>query len=231
MRLFAGPVDAQSAGFRACRRCLPDLPSAQSRQTDLVVRACGYIRDETRDNSDGPPTLSELGQALGASPSYLQRVFKKETGVTSKQYGQAWQLDRFKSLVRQGNAVSSAMYDAGFSYTSRLYENSGVHLGRSLGKHGRGAPGAAIYHAVAECTLGRFLVATTQVGVCSVKLGDDSSQLIEELRKEFPPAVHQEDSGLLESWVIAVLEYLEGRQPDLSLPLDVRATPFQHRVW
>jgi AraC family transcriptional regulator of adaptative response/methylated-DNA-[protein]-cysteine methyltransferase len=101
----------------------------------------------------------------------------------------------------------------------------------SPGKYSKGAPGATVYHAVAQCGLGWLLVAATRLGVCSVKLGDDSPQLVEELRKEFPAAVHQEDREQLESWVIAVLEYLEGRHPALDLPLDVRATAFQRRVW
>ncbi len=231
VRFFSGPEDAQEAGFRACLRCLPDLQPVESPYTELVRRACEYVRQATDNDPDGLPTIAEVSRALETSPSRLQRAFKKETGVTLRQYGQARRLERFKSMVREGNGVTPAMYDAGYTSPSRLYEDSAAQLGMSPGQYDRGAPGATIYHTVAISPLGWLLVAATGQGVCAVKLGDEPSSLIEELFTEFPAARHLREEGRLQSWVSETLEYLEGRQPGLDLPLDVQATAFQRRVW
>ena len=237
---FSGPEDAREAGFRACRRCLPDLPPGESPHTELVRRACEYLEQAlgeralgraADDGRDGLPTIVEVGHAVGASPSRLQRAFKKETGVTLRQYGQAKRLERFKSLVREGNGVTLAMYDAGYTSPSRLYEDSAAQLGMSPGQYGKGGPGATIYHTVVTSPLGWLLVAATGLGVCAVKLGDEPAPLAEELFMEFPAAKHLREEDRLQLWVGEILVYLEGRQPGLDLPLDVRATVFQRRVW
>jgi AraC family transcriptional regulator of adaptative response/methylated-DNA-[protein]-cysteine methyltransferase len=231
VHFFDGPEEAERAGYRACRRCLPDQPSPQSQQAELVRRVCDRIADQIQEHPEGLPSLSQLSQAAGVSPSHLQRVFRKELGLTPRQYAHARRLERFKSLVRQGNGLSDAMFDAGFSSSSRLYESSGDHLGMTPGKYRKGGAGLTINHLVTGSTLGYLLVAATGQGVCSVKLGDEPARLVEELQAEFPGAVHQPGGEALEGWVGAVLEYLEGRLPELNLPLDVRATAFQRRVW
>ncbi len=231
VRFFDGPEDAEQAGYRACRRCLPDQPFRQSRNSELVRRVSGHIRDHLERHPDGLPTLARLSQAAAVSPSHLQRVFKRETGLTPRQYAHARRLERFKSLVRQGHGLSDAMFEAGFSASSRLYEGSKFHLGMTPGKYKNGGVGMMINYLVAESPLGYLLVGATEQGVCSVKLGDEPSALIEEFRAEFPKAVHQEGGEALEGWVGSVLAYLEGRLPGLDLPLDVKATAFQQRVW
>lgn len=228
---FDGPEDAEHAGFRACFRCFPDQPSRQTQQSELVGRVCDHIRSHIDEHPDGLPTLSYLGQAMAVSPSHLQRVFKKELGMTPRQYAKAHRLERFKLLVRQGVGVSDAMFDAGFGSSSRLYEGSRDHLGMTPGKYKKGGAGMTIRYLVAESPLGYLLVAATSQGVCSVKLGDKPPELVAELRAEFPAAVHQEGDEALKGWVGSLLEYLDTRLTELDLPLDVQATAFQHRVW
>ena len=223
---FTAPTDARMEGYRACLRCLPDGPP-DAGQSDLVRRACEYIREYDEQT----PTLAQLGAALGASPSHLQRVFKHNTGLTPRQYAAAWKMERFKSLVKDGEDVSSAMYDAGFSSPSRLYENSEGQLGMTPAAYRKGAPGVTIYHAVVESPLGRLLVAATERGICSVKLGATASELTGELQSEFPAAKHLEDADRLGQWMGVIVKYLEGSLPRIDLPLDVRATAFQRRVW
>ena len=231
VRFFTGPEDAEGAGYRACRRCLPHRPSRLSQQAELVRRACEYIRGRIEEHPDGLPSLARLSEAAGVSPSHLQRVFKKETGLTPRQYAHAVRLERFKALLREGSDMSGAMLDAGFGSPSRLYEGANGQLGMTPGKYKKGGAGMTVNYLVTESSLGYLLVAATGQGVCSVKLGDGPSELLEELRAELPKASLQEGSEALRDWVGAVLEYLDGRRVGLDLPFDVQATAFQRRVW
>ncbi len=224
---FPRAVDAEAAGFRACKRCLPDQDSPSA---VLVRRVCKYIQ-ECSENSDSLPTLSELGRAVGSSPSHLQRVFKEATGVTPRQYASAWRLDRFKVMIKDGQDISTALYEAGFGSPSRLYQTSAEQMGMSPGAYRKGGRGMNIYHTVVACPMGRLLVAATDKGVCSVKLGSSDPALEEHLLAEFPSANHQQDGGHLAIWAAEILSYLDGEKTGLDLPLDIQATAFQQQVW
>ncbi|MDA0264407.1 MAG: bifunctional DNA-binding transcriptional regulator/O6-methylguanine-DNA methyltransferase Ada [Chloroflexi bacterium] len=224
---FPRAVDAEAAGFRACKRCLPDQESASVGNAGLVRRVCKYIQD----NSDSGPTLAEIGRAVGTSPSHVQRVFKDATGVTPHQYASAWRMDRFKAMIKGGQSISAALYEAGFGSPSRLYERSEAHMGMSPGVYRNGGKGMNIYHTVAACPMGRLLVASTDKGVCSVMLGDSDTALKERLLAEFPSAKHQQDGGNLAIWTAEILSYLDGEKTGLDLPLDIQATAFQQQVW
>ena len=138
VRFFSSPGEAEQASYRPCRRCLPDQPSRENRQADLVRRVCDYVNEYLRNEPEGLPSLAQISQAAGVSPSHLQRVFKTETGLTPRQYAHAGRLERFKSLVREGHPVSEAMFDAGFGSSSRLYENANGQMGMTPGKYKRG---------------------------------------------------------------------------------------------
>ena len=224
---FTGAVEAEAAGFRACKRCLPDqeTPSAS-----LVRRVCRYIQEQS-ERSGPVPTLAELGRAFGSSPSHLQRVFKEATGVTPRQYASAWRLDRFKANIKDGQDISTALYEAGFGSPSRLYETSEEQMGMSPGAYRKGGKGMNIYHTVVDCPMGQLLVAATDKGICSVKLGNSGQALEEHLLAEFPSANHQPDGGHLAIWAAEILSYLDGEKTGLDLPLDIQATAFQQQVW
>ena len=231
VRFFADSKEAESAGYRACRRCLPDRPDQKSRNSDLVKLICHQIDSHLDQHPDGLPSLAQLSQAVDVSASHLQRVFKKETGLTPRQYAHTGRLERFKSLVRDGSAVTTALFDSGFSSSSRLYEDSDGQFGMTPGRYRSGGAGTTIGYLVAESPLGSLLVAATGKGICSVKLGDDASTLLKDLQAEFPAADFQEGDETLRGWLELVLEYLEGERLGLDLPLDIQATAFQRRVW
>ena len=231
VRFFSDFKEAQSAGYRACLRCFPDRPRQENRNSSLVKRVCHQIDSHLDEHPDGLPSLAQLSQAVGVSSSHLQRVFKKETGLTPRQYAHTGRLDRFKSLVRDGSPVSAAMFDSGFSSSSRLYEDADGQFGMTPGRYKRGGVGMTIGYLVAESPLGSLLVAATGKGICSVKLGDDASVLLNDLQTEFPAAAFQEGDETLRGWLELVLEYLEGERLGLDLPLDIQATAFQRRVW
>ena len=232
---FAAPEEARSAGYRACRRCLPDRPGADA---GLARRACDYI-DGYIEAHDALPPLAELSEAMGAAGSRLRRVFRQETGLTPTQYARGRRLERFKALLRDGENVSAALYNAGYGSSSRLYENAAEQLGMTPASYRKGGAGAVIRYIVAESALGGLLVAGTTRGVCSVKLGDDYQALIVELREEFPAAAllyvglndDDPESAGVQDWTNAALAYLDGRRSDIDLPLDVQGTMFQWRVW
>ena len=231
VRFFADSDEARSAGYRACLRCFPDRPQQENRNSSLVKRVCDQIDSHLNEHPDGLPSLAQLSQDVGVSASHLQRVFKKETGLTPRQYAHSGRLERFKSLVRDGNAVTTALFDSGFSSSSRLYEDADGQFGMTPGRYRRGGAGTTIGYLVAESPLGALLVAATGKGICSVKLGDNPSALLKDLQAEFPAADFQEGDEALRGWLGLVLEYLEGERLGLDLPLDIQATAFQRRVW
>ncbi len=224
---FRLPEAAEQAGFRACRRCHPKRTTSTDPQIEMVQRACRYI--ETQDETS--VTLADLGEYIGISAFHLQRVFKKVMGITPRQYADARRIGKFKTRVRESGSVAGAMYDAGFSSSSRLYARAPAELGMTPATYGRGGRGATINYTIARCSLGRLLVAATERGVCAVKLGDSDAALAADLTREYPSAkIHRADSMLSEP-VDKLLNYLSGKQPDLQLPLDIQATAFQWQVW
>jgi len=224
---FRLPAAAEQAGFRACRRCHPQRTTSTDPQIEMVQRTCRYI--EKQDETSA--TLAELGEHIGISTFHLQRVFKKIMGITPRQYADACRIGKFKTRVRESRSVSGAMYDAGFSSSSRLYTRAPAELGMTPATYGRGGRGAIISYTIVRCSLGLLLVAATERGICAVKLGDSDAGLAADLAKEYPSAeIHRADSMLTDP-VDKLLNYLSGKHPNLQLPLDIQATAFQWQVW
>lgn len=224
---FDSCADAESAGFRSCRRCRPRVVGMRDSRLEIVERACRLIEA----SETVAPSLAELGAELGVSQYYLQRTFKQTVGISPRQYALAHRVNQFKSRIREGASVASAMYDAGYGSTSRLYERADAELGMTPASYARGGKGAHITYTITECELGRILVAATRRGLCAVRLGDSESELERVLSEEFPKALITKDSEALRRYVESILRHLSGQQIGIDLPLDVRATAFQRRVW
>ncbi len=222
---FTAPADAEEAGFRACRRCHPNDVAAGDPGAALVRAACARI-DATPER-----TLAPLARELGASPFQLTRAFRRVLGVTPQQYRDARRRERLKTELKRRKHVGPAVYEAGFGSSSRVYERADDHLGMTPKTYGRGAPGITIHYAAVPSPLGRLLVGATARGVCFVSLGDAVEPLERALRSEFPAARLQRDTHGLGRWTAAIVRHLEGRAPQLDVPLDVQATAFQRRVW
>ncbi len=215
---------ARAAGFRPCRRCHPDTPAPLA-QSDLIAAICRALE------ADGPiPSLGELGDRFGLSPTHLQRTFAAAVGVSPRQYAARCRRERLRAELRAGAEVTSAIYAAGYRSSSAFYMSDGAALGLAPANFRRGAPAAAVRYALASCALGQLLVAATERGVCFVSLGDEPAALLTRLRREYPAACAAADGDLAEH-LAAVLRYLEGALPHPDLPLDVRATAFQEQVW
>lgn len=221
---FPAPDAAERAGFRACRRCRPRQAAPQA---DLVHRACRYIDEHL----DGPLTLEALGAALEVSPYHLQRTFKRVMRITPRQYAEVRRVEHVKTHLRDGGDVTTALYDAGYGSSSRFYERAGAHLGMTPSAYRRGARGLRITYTIVDCALGRLLVGTTERGVCAVSLGDRDADLEAFLNREYPAAEISREDDDHAAWVDAIVRHLDGREPQLDLPVDVQATAFQWRVW
>lgn len=224
---FPLPEAAERAGFRACRRCHPGEARAADPRVPLVREVCRLI--DARP--DVPAPLAMLAARVGATPHRVLRAFRGVLGISPRQYRDARRLDRLKAGLRQRGRVSPALYDAGYGSPSRVYERAHAQLGMTPATYGRGAPGTRIAYTVVPCALGRLLVAATERGICRISLGSEPEALTAGLRQEFPEADLQRDGGPLAAWVSAILRYLDGRTQALDLPLDIRATAFQRRVW
>lgn len=224
---FPIPEAARAAGFRACRRCRPETVDAGDERVALVRRACRVI--EAAD--DTPPGLAELGAAVGASPFHLQRLMRQFLGLSPKEYADALRIRRFRDDLKAGEGIAGATFGAGYGSSSRVYERAARELGMTPGRYRRGGAGERIHYAVADGPLGRVLAAATGIGVCFVALGDDPDELASDLAQEFPGADLVADEAALADVLGAVVAYLEGRLPHPDLPLDLRGTAFQRRVW
>jgi len=221
------PQAAEAAGFRACKRCKPKAAASSDATLAAVRAACELIDAET----ERLPTLDELAAQVGLSASHLQRRFKRVIGVSPREYADAKRVARFREAVKAGDDVTGALYEAGYGSSSRLYERAGAHLGMTPATYAKGGKGATIRYALADCAYGRILVAGTTAGICFLAFGADDAKLAKELALEFPAAALARDDAGLGRWLDAVLDYLNDGAPHPELPLDVRATAFQRRVW
>ena len=224
---FDLPEAAEQAGFRACLRCQPKRARVLDPQMELVQRICRVL-----DSSDSEGVrLAELATHAGVSVFHLQRTFKRVMGISPRQYLAARRFGNFKSLVRKGDSVTTALYESGFNSSSRLYEYASEELGMTPATYSRGGRGVNINYTIVASSMGRLLVAMTERGVCAVRMGDSDTELEKDLREEFPAAqIERADSVLRES-VQKILNHLDNNEPRLDLPLDIKATAFQRQVW
>ena len=224
---FASAGEAARAGFRPCRRCRPDGVSPAERPAAAVSRACRLI-----ETSEALPALDDLAAAVGVSPYHFHRQFKAATGLTPKAYAKAHRAEAVRrALADPRGTVTQAIYDAGFGSNSRFYETSTETLGMTPGAYRDGGAGTCIRFAVAECSLGSLLVACSAKGVCAIALGDDPQALAQALQDRFPKAELVGGDAGFERLVARVVGFVEAPGLGLNLPLDIRGTAFQQRVW
>lgn len=226
VRFFDTAEQAERAGFRPCKRCTPNGASRQQEQRASVVRACQII-----EGAETPPTLAELAHAVGLSPSHLHRTFKRLVGVTPKQYAMEVRAARVRGHLEKDARVTDAIYEAGYASSSRFYEDAAGTLGMKPSAYQEGGPGARIRYAVARCDLGWVLVAATDAGICAIDLGDRADAMVAALRERFSGAEQVVNDAHLGAWMARVLALLEAPRNGLDLPLDIRGTAFQRRVW
>ena len=219
-------AQAKATGFRACRRCNPDGPSLEAGNAAMVADACRRI-----EQSEEEPSLAELADAAGRSAGYFHRVFKAITGLTPKDYAAAHRAARVRQGLEDGASVTAAIYDAGFNSSGRFYEKSTGMLGMTPTRYRAGGANEDIRFAVGETSLGAILVASSRKGVASILLGDDPDALVRDLQDRFPKARLIGGDRDYEALVARVVGFVEAPQLGLDLPLDVRGTAFQQRVW
>ena len=226
VRFHATPTEAEAAGFRACKRCKPDGPPLRERHAAQVAEAC-----RTMETADAAPSLAVLAAAAGLSPYHFHRVFKAATGLTLGDYAAAHRTRRVREELDRSSTVTDAIYDAGFNSSGRFYAASDAMLGMTPTDYRAGGARAEIRFAVGECSLGSILVARTDKGVCAILLGDDPGALARDLQDRFPQANLIGGDVGFEELVARVVGLVEAPRLGLDLPLDVRGTAFQQRVW
>lgn len=217
---------AEAAGFRPCKRCRPDEGSPADRHIAAVGRACELIRSR-----ETLPTLAELAEAAGISRYHFHRVFKQITGATPRDWGNAHRLGRFAARLDAGEPIAEAAYAAGFGGSSRAYEAAGDGLGMTPGARRRRGKGETIRYTIVSTWLGWGLVAATERGICMTALGDDRGRLESDLRARFPAADLVPADASLADWAGRIVRFITRPAEQLDLPLDIRGTAFQARVW
>ncbi|RJG10605.1 bifunctional DNA-binding transcriptional regulator/O6-methylguanine-DNA methyltransferase Ada [Pseudomonas cavernicola] len=226
VQFHATREDAERAGFRPCLRCKPDQPSLAEQHAAKVTQACRVL-----DNAEQAPSLEALAKQVGMSTYHFHRVFKAITGLTPKGYADAQRAQRVRDQLGRSESVTEAIYDAGFNSNGRFYEASNQLLGMTPSKYRAGGVNTQIRFAVGECSLGSILVAQSERGVCAILLGDDPDLLVRDLQDRFPHATLIGGDSDFEQVVAKVVGFVEAPAIGLDLPLDVRGTAFQQRVW
>ena len=227
---FRAPQDAAAAGFRACLRCHPDETSPSAADLDLVRRACRYT-ECAADETDLTPTLESLALSMHVTPSRLRRAFTRTAGVSPQQYLESVRLQRLKSSLSRGTSVTTAIYEAGYRSSSRVYEHASRRLGMTPATYAKRGRGVRISYAIASSSIGHVLVASTDKGLCRVAIGGPDEQLARLLSSEYAEAEIARDDERLGPVVEEILRRIEGYAPAAELPLDIQATAFQWRVW
>lgn len=219
-------AEAEAAGFRPCKRCKPNEPALAAQYAAKVAEACRLI-----EVSEDEPSLDALAEAAGLSPYHFHRIFKAQTGVTPKAYATAQRQMRVRDTLRRSATVTEAIYEAGFKSNGRFYDSSTDVLGMTPTDFRAGGANADVRFAIAECSLGSILVAASGKGVCAIFISDDPEEMLRELERRFPKARLLGGDKGFEELVTKVVAFVEAPQKGLDLPLDIRGTAFQHRVW
>src|SRR5438309_3413614 len=219
-------TDAERAGFRPCKRCRPNASTLAEVHAGAVARACRLIEE-----AEEAPSLEALARAAGMSRFYFHRVFKTVTGVTPKAYAAGHRGKRVREELSSGESVTEAIYGAGFNSNGRFYAAAPGLLGMTPTQFRAGGTGNVIRFAVGECSLGAILVAATDKGVCAIEFGDDPDALVRSLQDRFPNARLVGGDERFERLVAKVVGFIEAPGKGLDLPLDIRGTAFQQRVW
>lgn len=220
------PAQAEQAGFRPCKRCRPTQSSLSETHAAIIAKVCRVI-----EASENLPTLDSLAANAGLSPWYFQRLFKSITGLTPKDYATALKAKRMRSGLGNSGTITEAIVDAGYGSGSRFYEKSKQLLGMTPKRYRAGGQEMDIRFAVGECSLGAILVASSQLGICSILLSDDPDHLARELQDSFPHANLIGGDSAFEQLIAKVIGFVEMPNTGLDLPLDIRGTAFQQRVW
>ena len=226
VQLHDSLASARATGFRPCRRCNPDGPSVEAGNSTLVAKACRII-----ETSEEQPSLEQLAGAAGLSPGYFHRIFKAATGLTPKSYAAEFRARKVREGLASCNSVTEAMYDAGFNSSGRFYEKSTGMLGMTPSQYRAGGANEEIRFAVGQSSLGAILVASSRKGVVAILLGDDAEELVHDLQDRFPKARLIGADRDYEAMVARVVGCVEAPEIGLDLPLDIRGTAFQQRVW
>ncbi len=226
VQFHATTGEAERAGFRACKRCKPDQAPLAVQHAAQVARLCKLI-----EGADVAPSLDVLAKHAGLSPYHLHRRFKAVTGLTPKAYAAAHRTKQVRRALDQGGTVTDAIYDAGYNSNGRFYATSNAVLGMTPTAFRSGGTDATIRFAIGDCSLGSILVAASERGVCAILMGDDPAELARDLQDRFPRANLIGGDAGFEQWVAKVVAMVEAPRIGLDLPLDVRGTAFQQRVW
>lgn len=226
VRFHASGAAARRAGFRPCKRCRPDEAGPAAERTAAVLRACELI-----DSAEEAPDLETLAAAAGLSRFHFHRVFKEVTGVTPREYAVERRAERVRAALAASATVTDAVYEAGYGSSARFYADAEALLGMRPRSFRAGGRGETILFAVGECSLGSILVAATGKGVCAISLGEGPEELVEELQDRFPRAELIGGDRAFDQLVARVVAFVEAPATGLELPLHVRGTAFQHRVW
>jgi AraC family transcriptional regulator of adaptative response/methylated-DNA-[protein]-cysteine methyltransferase len=223
---FESQHEALKAGFRACKRCRPDGLNNDAQNAQIVAKACRLI-----EQSEPTPSLTELATLVGLSAGYFHRVFKQITGVTPKGYSTEHRARRVRERLTKASSVTDAIYDGGFNSSGRFYEQSAGMLGMTPRRYRAGGANEELHFAVGQCSLGAILVASSAKGVASILIGDDPETLVKSLQDQFPKASLLGGNKNYEQLVAQVVGMVESPGIGINLPLDVRGTAFQQRVW
>ena len=226
VRFHSSCEEAERAGFRPCKRCRPNEAGLAERRAAVVASACRLI-----ETSEEMPNLEALAESAGVSRFHFHRVFKSVTGLTPKAYAAAHRARRVREELPRSDTVTAAIYGAGFNSGGRFYATATETLGMTPTRFRSGGAGTSIRFAVGECSLGAILVAATDRGVCAILLGDEPDALVRDLEDGFPKAKLIGGDRGFEEWVAKVVGFVEAPALGLDLPLDVRGTAFQQRVW
>jgi len=221
---FRTQQEAETQGFRACLRCRPNELAGV---VALVQQAAKLLAAGSEDSL----RLSEIAAELRTSPATLRRAFAQVTGLTPRELAAALRVERFKAMLRAGRSITEALYETGYGSASRVYERSNAQLGMTPAAYRKGGMGMKITYTVAKSPLGKVLVGATEKGVSAVYLGDDNAGMIAALREEYPRAEIAAANEAYGRWVQEIVGRIEGRQPQVEIPLDLQATAFQRRVW